>query len=224
MVQFDYLSQWEDNYNSGKEINLYPFSDLVSSYFHSQKLLPTFSEKSLRALDIGCGCGNNLWFLAEQGMDVIGVDVSPTAIKYAEKIMKDRNVKGEAIVSTFQNFSGQIESFDLIIDRACLTHNPIDFVECVDKVFNLLKSGGLFYTWVFDWDHGLRKTGTQITPNGFTNFKKKSYWNNLHTFFLSSHELKEFYGAFKIIEKTKTIQRLDNTDVIAYWSLMLQKI
>ena len=112
MVQFDYLSQWEDNYNSGKEINLYPFSDLVSSYFHSQKLLPTFSEKSLRALDIGCGCGNNLWFLAEQGMDVIGVDVSPTAIKYAEKIMKDRNVKGEAIVSTFQNFSGQIESFD----------------------------------------------------------------------------------------------------------------
>ena len=153
MTHLDYLNQWEVNYIAGKEINFYPFHDLVSFYFHSRNLLPVSSERSIHTLDIGCGCGNNLWFLAEQGLDVIGIDVSPSAIQYTKKIMENRKVKGQVIVSSFQNYSGANESFDFIIDRACLTHNPIDFIECVEKVFNLLKSGGLFYTWVFDWDH-----------------------------------------------------------------------
>jgi 2-polyprenyl-3-methyl-5-hydroxy-6-metoxy-1,4-benzoquinol methylase len=39
--------------------------------------------KAGRALDIGCGTGTNVLYLAEKGFDVCGVDISKVAIRKA---------------------------------------------------------------------------------------------------------------------------------------------
>jgi SAM-dependent methyltransferase len=36
-----------------------------------------------RALDLGCGTGTNVWYLAQHGFDVVGVDFSTLAIRAA---------------------------------------------------------------------------------------------------------------------------------------------
>ena len=38
-----------------------------------------------RAIDIGCGTGTNVIYLAQRGIETIGVDVAPTAIEMATK-------------------------------------------------------------------------------------------------------------------------------------------
>ncbi|MCL4394637.1 MAG: class I SAM-dependent methyltransferase, partial [Chloroflexi bacterium] len=71
-----------------------------------------------RALDLGCGTGTNSIYLAEHGMEVVGVDFSPTAITTARAKARQR---GLAI--TFQvadvtrvDVSGP---FDLVLDIGC---------------------------------------------------------------------------------------------------------
>ena len=54
---------------------------------HATKLLSDFlvNLSVSNALDVACGAGRNSLFLAEQGMDVIGLDISYEALRRAEK-------------------------------------------------------------------------------------------------------------------------------------------
>jgi 2-polyprenyl-3-methyl-5-hydroxy-6-metoxy-1,4-benzoquinol methylase len=73
------------------------------------------------ALDLGCGTGMKSIFLAKTGFDVTGVDISETAIKYANENSKKEAIKINFIASdaTDLSFLGD-EKFDLILDWANL--------------------------------------------------------------------------------------------------------
>src|SRR3954468_4542809 len=54
--------------------------------FAQQRLV----QPGLRALDIGCGAARNLLLLAEQGWDVIGVDLSRPMLAAADRFSGSR--------------------------------------------------------------------------------------------------------------------------------------
>lgn len=43
-----------------------------------------------RVLEVGCGIGNNLWFLSEHAADVVGVDADPGVLKTARAYLSSR--------------------------------------------------------------------------------------------------------------------------------------
>jgi len=47
------------------------------------KLVDSGKVKPCKTIDLGCGTGNYAIYLASRGFDVIGIDISPTAIKIA---------------------------------------------------------------------------------------------------------------------------------------------
>ena len=49
-----------------------------------------------RALDLGCGEGGDVVWLAEQGWDAVGVDISPTAVRRGQAAAEDRGLAGRA--------------------------------------------------------------------------------------------------------------------------------
>ena len=55
-------------------------------------LVGTGKVRPGRALDLGCGAGNYAIYLAGQGFDVTGVDLSPAAIKMAEENRRKKGV------------------------------------------------------------------------------------------------------------------------------------
>jgi 2-polyprenyl-3-methyl-5-hydroxy-6-metoxy-1,4-benzoquinol methylase len=63
-----------------------------------------------RVLDIGCGAGRHAIYLQEQGLDVLGIDNSPMAIK----ISKSRGLK-KARVLSLEKMSPKLGKFDTII-------------------------------------------------------------------------------------------------------------
>jgi SAM-dependent methyltransferase len=63
-----------------------------------------------RVLDIGCGAGRHLLYLQEKGFDVLGIDISPLAIK----VCKLRGLRKARVIPITQ-IAPKIGKFDTIL-------------------------------------------------------------------------------------------------------------
>jgi methyl halide transferase len=93
----------------------------------SSELERTLREHPLSpccALDIGCGTGTNSVWLAEQGLDVTGVDVAPLAIEHANERAQAAGVRAKFLVADVLelpdlNLSDLGVPFGFFFDRGC---------------------------------------------------------------------------------------------------------
>jgi SAM-dependent methyltransferase len=97
-----------------------------------------------RALDLGCGPGRNAIHLARHGFTVDAVDLSATAIAWAEERADDvdvRFIQGNA-------FELALGTYDLIYDSGCFhhlaPHRRVTYLDFLDR--HLAKGGHLGLT------------------------------------------------------------------------------
>ncbi|HEX9983031.1 MAG TPA: methyltransferase domain-containing protein [Thermoanaerobaculia bacterium] len=72
-----------------------------------------------RALDVGCGAGVFTTWLAEQGMEVTGIDLFPEAAAMARARAEQHHVKPELVVGDLFAYE-PARPFDLVFDSGCL--------------------------------------------------------------------------------------------------------
>jgi SAM-dependent methyltransferase len=72
-----------------------------------------------RALEIGSGTGTNAIWMAQQGFDVLGVDVSPRAVETAIAKMGGRDVSCRFATLNFLAAPPPDGPFQFIFDRGC---------------------------------------------------------------------------------------------------------
>jgi SAM-dependent methyltransferase len=73
-----------------------------------------------RAIDLGCGTGDNVIYLAQQGFDVIGVEISPRAIGKARRRAQTAGASPTLLVGDVTNLMEADGPFDLVVDNGCL--------------------------------------------------------------------------------------------------------
>ena len=127
-------------------------------------LIDIFSRleiKRCRALDIGCGSGENAIWLARQGWDVVGCDVSPTAIQQAKDKLPGVSAEVRFMVADFLSDPVSISPFGFVFDRGCLhcMEEEEDRMRFAEKVSGLLAEGGLWLSLVGNADEGEREVG-----------------------------------------------------------------
>jgi len=91
-----------------------------------------------KALDLGMGQGRNALYLAQQGWDVTGVDMSDVAVRQAQSTAADFGVPYTTVVADLQTFDFGREKWDLIAS----IYEP-DW-NWVTRIQDGLKVGGLF--------------------------------------------------------------------------------
>ncbi|MGH3552917.1 MAG: SAM-dependent methyltransferase [Mycobacterium sp.] len=67
-------------------------------------------------LDIGCGLGDNAVYLARQGFNVTGLDISPTALITAERRADEAGVSVTFAVADSTKLDGYTDAFDTVVD------------------------------------------------------------------------------------------------------------
>ncbi|HZD80896.1 MAG TPA: class I SAM-dependent methyltransferase [Actinomycetota bacterium] len=116
-----------------------------------------------RALDLGCGTGTNLLYLAEHGWRAVGVDFSQIAIRTARK--RTAAVPGIEVVRgdvTRLAELGVGGAFDLVLDIGCFHSVPRRRrAAYADGVRRVTPPGATYLVFAFARWRGLRRLGIE---------------------------------------------------------------
>jgi cyclopropane fatty-acyl-phospholipid synthase-like methyltransferase len=69
-----------------------------------------------RVLDIGCGTGEHALMAAQGGLETVGIDSSPTAIKIAKRKARERGLNVRFLVHNALELASIGEQFDTVLD------------------------------------------------------------------------------------------------------------
>jgi 2-polyprenyl-3-methyl-5-hydroxy-6-metoxy-1,4-benzoquinol methylase len=71
-------------------------------------------------LDVGCGTGEHVLYLASRGHDAWGVDLAPLAIDIARRNSAERNIQATFIVADVFDLGTLRRTFDTVVDSGLL--------------------------------------------------------------------------------------------------------
>ena len=154
-------------------------------------------------LDVGCGFGRNCIYLAKQGFELSGFDLSEYGVDQTLKKANEQNVKlNKFVVSDMLNMPFENNSFDALLAMNVISHTDFEgFKKILGEIRRVLKSGGEAY---------------------FTLGSKESYWfnnpiceyvdeytrirvedgpeNGIPHFYIDDEDCKTLFNDFKIIK------------------------
>lgn len=115
------------------------------------KILKVFKEHDVkRILDLGCGSGRHLVYLAKRGFEVYGIDIAPEGIKIAKDWLRNENLKANLkICDIYKKLPYKNKFFDAIISTNTLHHAKIKKIrKLIKEMERILKPGGLIFVTV----------------------------------------------------------------------------
>ena len=131
-------------------------------------LVPFFKKEGIeKILDLGCGTGRHVVYLAQQGFYVVGIDFSADALAEAKLV-----TQGQINVNLVQARISEIPYDDNFFDAIICSHVIQHALKSErDKAFSemnrTLKQRGLIFLRVPSRNHAAYGTGREIEPNTY---------------------------------------------------------
>lgn len=125
-------------------------------------LQSVFQKRGVKkVLDLGCGSGRHLVYLARAGYDVFGIDVSPEAIRLSRQWLAEEGLNAELRCQDMKRLPWPDNFFDAVISVLVIEHNrPAEIRQIIREVNRVLCTGGGFFAMVKkhpprrDWKDG----------------------------------------------------------------------
>lgn len=153
--------EWEEAFRANTHVSVWPWSDLVS-YVH-RHAKP--ADGYCRVLELGCGVGANIPFFRALGVDYCAIEGSRSAVDKLCEAYPD--LRAKILVGDFTQSIPFAGPFDLVVDRAALTHNTTTAIQhALHLIFGVLRSGGKFVgiDW-FSTQHRSASGGVSVDQN-----------------------------------------------------------
>lgn len=164
-------SAWQplwDSVFADREWGKYPPEDLIR--FIARNFYRRPDRRDVKILELGCGPGANIWYLAREGFAAFGIDGSKVAIERATARLAGDRLAASLTIGDINDinriYHGQ--TFDAVIDVGCLVcFTAAGQAGVIGQVHNLLKPGGRVFSRLFargSWGDGL---GVEVEPGTF---------------------------------------------------------
>jgi cyclopropane fatty-acyl-phospholipid synthase-like methyltransferase len=162
------------------------------------ELLDSGKIQRCKAIDLGCGAGNYIIYLAEQGFEATGVDISPAAIEIARKNADKRGIKCDFIIADVVEGLSEIDqTWDFAYDWGMLHHIlPQSRKKYVENVYRILNPQGKYLSTCFsEKDSGFGSEGKYMKTRLGTTL-----------YFSSEDELRKLFESFFQIKDQRTVK------------------
>ena len=171
----DSVAAWEERYAEA--------DDAIWSGNPNEALVAVVSEITAgRVLDVGCGEGADVIWMAENGWDATGIDLSTTAIDRALGAAESRGASAEFAVADVSTWEPEDDNrrggFDLVTGSFLHTRLPDTREELLTRVAAHVAPGGALLLvshatmppWAAEhnekFDHGMEHHHEPVSPNG----------------------------------------------------------
>jgi SAM-dependent methyltransferase len=201
---------WEQLFRE-RDWGRYPPEELIR--FVARNFYGAAERSKVKILELGCGTGANIWYLAREGFDTYGVDGSATAIGRAESRMREEGLKAHLQVADAISL-GQLFAplhFDAVIDVTCLQHNAMDAVDRIlSQVLAVLTPGGkLFSMMVASGSYG-DGLGKEIAPGTYVDITEGPLYGRGLSHFFTLEEVNRLSARFSDVKIEESDRSLNN--------------
>ena len=152
--------------------------------FLKEKLSPL---KKGKALVLAMGEGRNAVYLAENGFDVTGVDISAVGIEKCGRLAEERGVVVNSVVADLTDYDMGKEQYDLITNFYFFDKSILP------RVIDSLKPGGIFIFETYSRDHPKHSKFGPKNPD----------------YLVKPNELLEIFKSLRILYYEDTVTELD---------------
>ncbi|OGM28342.1 hypothetical protein A2962_00665 [Candidatus Woesebacteria bacterium RIFCSPLOWO2_01_FULL_39_61] len=179
-----------------KEVGIY----LKSPQEDIPKITNLLKKSGLnKVLDLGCGTGRNLIFMAQNGLSVYGLDNSKTAIKLTKRWLRGKKLKAKFIL---QDMGGKLpfkdNFFDAVVSVQVIHHAKIEEIrKIVREIERVLKMQGLIFVTVPKFKNQ-GSSFKKIEPN--TSIPLDGSEKGLPHHYFTKDELKSIFKNFSIAD------------------------
>ncbi len=184
---------WEDIYRRDGRVFPKPFPRFG-------EVVDAFSAHGCREiLDLGCGSGRHVVHLAKQGFQVLGVDISPTALGLTKAWLREEGHEAALILAdTRQPLPFREYSLDAVLSTQVIHHALMEGVRlAISEIHRVLVPGGLAFVTV----SGRKDAGVEfdeIEPGTFVPLMGPEVGLPHHIF--SVAELRAEFSDFDLME------------------------
>lgn len=115
------------------------------------KIVKLFKKKGAKkVLDLGCGSGRHIVYLAKRGFEVYGIDIAPEGIKITKDWLRKEKLKANLkIGNIYKKLPYPNNFFDALISTQTLHHNRIGNIrKLIKEMERILKPGGFIFITV----------------------------------------------------------------------------
>jgi len=202
------MEQWNKIYKEGSE--KYTYYNFLEPHKDMPMICNFFEKRGIRkVLDLGCGAGRNLIYLAKKGFDVYGIDISPEGITVIQKILKNEKLTSSLkIGDVFKRLPYPDDMFDAVVSVQVLQHGTEEKIKkAISEINRILRPGGIiFITLCGRYTKGkirkiLVQTAKKIAQNTFVPTQGEEM--GLTHFIYNKRLIFEHYNNFRILKLWK---------------------
>lgn len=166
-------------------------------------LLNSCKEKGFKTfLDVGCGFGRNSIFMAKNGFEVSGFDLSELSVKLTRQKSQEQGVEfKKLVVSDMLNFPFEDNSFDCMLALNVISHTDIKgFNKILSEIKRVLKPNGEIYFTVGSKDSSWFTNPKCTYVDEFTRIRiEDGPENGIPHFYINDDDCKTLFNDFTII-------------------------
>jgi SAM-dependent methyltransferase len=179
------------------------------------KITRLFNKSGVgRILDLGCGGGRHLVYLAKRGFDVYGLDSSSSGLAQAMNFLWKSKATGHLALHDMVMLPYDDHYFDAIISVQVMHHNTIKPIRrTVKEMYRVLKDCGLVWVTVPVSKNEPSKRQREIEPRTFIPLDGREKGVPHHYF--KTEEILSLFHRFKLIDL--------HVDTVNHYSLVVQK-